>query len=59
MLRWVIGSILHGGPIGLFLVSASAPRLVFNKGHGMCYHVCGMMNITVILGGSAPSALVS
>ena len=26
--RWVIGSILHGGPIELFLVPASAPRLV-------------------------------
>ena len=28
MVRWVIGSILHGGPIELFLVPASAPRLV-------------------------------
>ena len=25
---WVVGSILHGGHIGLFLVPASAPRLV-------------------------------
>ena len=25
---WVIGSILHGGPIELFLVPARAPRLV-------------------------------
>ena len=29
MVRWVVGSILHGvGPIELFLVPASAPRLV-------------------------------
>ena len=29
MVRWIIGSILHGGgPIDLFLVPASAPRLV-------------------------------
>ena len=28
MMRWVVGSILHGGPIELFLVPASAPRLV-------------------------------
>ena len=26
--RWVVGSILHGGPIELFLVPATAPRLV-------------------------------
>ena len=25
MVRWVVGSILHGGPIELFLVPASAP----------------------------------
>ena len=28
IVRWVIGSILHGGPIELFFVLASAPRLV-------------------------------
>ena len=27
MLRWVVGSILHGAPIELFFVPASAPRL--------------------------------
>ena len=26
--QWVIGSILHGGPIELFLIRTSAPRLV-------------------------------
>ena len=33
-----------GGPIELFLVPASAPRLVI-KGRGMCYPVCGMVHI--------------
>ena len=28
MVRWVVGSILHGGPIELFLVPGSAPRVV-------------------------------
>ena len=28
MVRWVVGSILHGGPIELFLVPASDPRQV-------------------------------
>ena len=28
MVRWVVGSILHGGPIELFVIPASAPRLV-------------------------------
>ena len=32
------------GPIELFLVPASAPRLC-NKGRGMCYPVCGMVHI--------------
>ena len=39
MVRWVIGSIHHGGPIELFLVPARDPR------HGMCYPVCGMVHI--------------
>ena len=28
MLRWVVRSILHGEPIELFLVPASAPRVI-------------------------------
>ena len=40
LVRWVVGSILHGGPIELFLVPARC-----NKGRGMCYPVCGMMHI--------------
>ena len=31
MVRWVVGSIPHGGPIELFLVPASAPRLVYQR----------------------------
>ena len=31
MERWVVGSILHGGTIELFLVPASAPRLVYQR----------------------------
>ena len=48
MVRSVVGSILHGGPMDtvmeLFFVPASAPRLAY-KGCGMCYPVCGMMHI--------------
>ena len=33
MMQWVVRSILHGGPVELFLIAASAPR------HGMCYTV--------------------
>ena len=33
-----------GEPIELFLIPASAPRLVY-KGCGMCYPLCGMMHI--------------
>ena len=32
------------GPIELFLIPASAPCLVCNKGRGMCYPVCGMVH---------------
>ena len=31
MVRWVVGSIPHGGHIELFLVPASAPRLVYQR----------------------------
>ena len=52
VVRWVIGSIPHDGPIELFhrcivhtdLVPASSPRLV-NKSRSLCYHVCGMVHI--------------
>ena len=44
MVRWVIGSFPFGGPIKLFLISASAPTLVY-KDRGMCYLLCGMVHI--------------
>ena len=61
MVRWVVGSILHGGPIELFLVPNSDcfPDW-FNKDRGMCYPVCGMMHIKeplVVIGKSSPSSL--
>ena len=34
MVRWVIGSILHGGPIKQFLVLGNAPQLVCRGGSG-------------------------
>ena len=45
MVRWIGGSILHGGPIELFLVLTSAPPLVQQKDRGMCYPVCEMVHI--------------
>ena len=31
MARWVVGSILYGGPIALFLVPPSVPRMVYQR----------------------------
>ena len=45
MVRWVVGSILHGVvPLSYF---SFQPVLHdwYNKGSGMCYPVCGMMHI--------------
>ena len=56
MVGWVIGSILHGGPIELFLVPTSAIRL-FKTGRGMYYPVCGLVHIKepfLIIGKSSP-----
>ena len=44
MEQWIIGSIPHGVPIEVFLVPASAHNWC-NKGHVMCYPVCGKMHI--------------
>ena len=45
MVRWVVGSILHGvDPLSYF----SFPPVLHdwcNKGRGMCYPVCGMVHI--------------
>ena len=44
MVRWVVGSILHG----VNLLSYFSFQLVLhdwcNKGRGMCYPVCGMVH---------------
>ena len=51
MVVWVVGSILHGGPIELFLHNWC------NKGCGMCYPVWGMMHIKeplLLIGKSRP-----
>ena len=40
MMRWVVGSIHHGGPIELYLVPASAPRLLITKAL-----VCGIVSV--------------
>ena len=45
MVRWVVGSILHGvDPLSYF---SFQPVLHdwYNKGRGMCYPVCGMVQI--------------
>ena len=44
MVRWVVGSILHGGPIELFLVPASASRHGLTKAV-LCHSICGMVHI--------------
>ena len=62
MVRWVVGSIihggsiLHGGSIEVLLVPASTLRLVL-KFRGVCYPVCGMMYIKealLLIGKSSP-----
>ena len=51
MVRWVVGSILHGGGGGVCVDPLSyfsfQPVLHnwYNKGCGMCYPVCGMVHI--------------
>ena len=44
MVRWVVGSILHGGPTSYFSFQPLLHNWC-NKGRRMCYPVCGMMNI--------------
>ena len=45
MVRWVVGSILHGvDPLSYFSFQPVFHNW-FNKGRGMCYPVCGMVHI--------------
>ena len=46
MVRWVVGSILYGGPIELFLLPASAQQIVKQLPF---YPVCGMVHIKELL----------
>ena len=51
MVRWVVGSIHHGGPIKLFLVPASVPKAV------VCAVLSGMVHIKepfLLIGKSSP-----
>ena len=54
MVRWVVGSIIHGEPNELYLVPASAPRLYKYATKAV---VCGMMHIKeplLLIGKSSP-----
>ena len=54
MVQWVVRSILRDRPNDLFLVLVLH---MYNKGHGMCYPVCGMMHIKeplLLIGMSSP-----
>ena len=45
MVRWVVGSILHGvDPLSYFSFQPVLHEWC-NKGRGMCYPICGMVNI--------------
>ena len=45
MVRWVVGSFLHGvDPLSYFSFQPVLPDW-YNKGRGMCYPVCGMVHI--------------
>ena len=45
MVRWVVGSILHGVDLLSYFSFQSALQDWCNKGRGMCYPVCGMVHI--------------
>ena len=57
MVRWVVGSILHGvDPLSYFSFQPVL-RDWCNKGRGMCYPVRGMMHIKeplLLIGKSSP-----
>ena len=57
MLRWVVGSILHGeNPLSYFTFQPVLHDWC-NKVRGMCYPVCGMVHIKeplLLIGKSSP-----
>ena len=61
MVRWVVGSILHGGGGGVDPLSYFSIQPVLhdwcNESRGMCYPVCGMVHIKeslLLIGKSSP-----
>ena len=59
MVQWVIGSILHGGPMS-YISFQPVLHNSCNKGCGMCYPVCGMMHIKeplLLIGKNSPCFL--
>ena len=54
----VVGSIPHGGPIELSIVSASAARLV-NKGQGTSSPLCAYKITLLLMGKSSPCRYLS
>ena len=57
MVRWVVGSILHGvNPLSYFTFQPVLHDWC-NKGRGMCYTVCGMVHIKELLLLSGKSSL--
>ena len=45
MVRWIVGSILHGVDPLSYLSFQPVLHNLCNKGRGMCYPVCGMVHI--------------
>ena len=46
MVRWVVGSILHGvNPLSYFSFQSVFHDWCKKKGRGMCYPVCGMVHV--------------
>ena len=45
IVRWVVGSIPHGGPIELFQLFQPVDHDWINKGCSICYSVYGMVHI--------------
>ena len=57
MVRWVVGSILHGVDSLSYITFQPVHHYWCNKGRGMCYPVCGMVHIKeplLLIGKSSP-----
>ena len=61
IVRSVVRSIPHGGPIKLFSFQLIIHAWYNNKDRGMCYPVCGMVHIKeplLLIGKSSPDGFV-